>query len=116
MKLPDSELGAVDYTAQSAQDFGFDRVAEGQIGMLKSAQREAIRKIISDLERGVREKSEMIESSLRDAQTSFVKNILKGVREEQEAIVAKLSTKEETLARWNKDIAVVDDVLKQLDQ
>ena len=116
VKLPDSELGAVDYTAQIAQDFGFDRVAEGQIGMLKSAQREAIRKIISDLERGVREKSEMIESSLRDAQTSFVENILKGVREEQEAIVAKLSTKEETLARWNKDIAVVDDVLKQLDQ
>ncbi len=116
VKLPDSELSAADYTAQIAQDFGFDRVTEGQIGMLKSAQREAIRKIISDLERGVREKSGMIETSLRAAQASFVGDILKGVREEQDAIVAKLSTKEETLARWHKDIAVVDGILKQLDQ
>ena len=116
VKLPDSELSAVDYTAQIAQDFGFDRVTEGQIGMLKSAQREAIRKIISDLECGVREKSGMIETSLRAAQATFVGDILKGVRDEQEAIVAKLATKEETLARWHKDIAVVDSILKQLNQ
>ena len=110
--IPDADFGNVNYAELITSSFTGERVENGQVEMLKNAQREALQKVVGDLAERTRSKVSAIEKSLKDVQKTFVDDLIGDVKKKNEQLAASVKDRVATSKRWKSYLSVVDELHK----
>ncbi len=110
--IPDADFGNVNFTELITSSFTGGRVENGQIEILKCAQREAIQNVVGDLEERTRSKASAIEESLKHAMNTFVDGLIGNIQKNNEQLAASVKDKVATSQRWESHLQVIDELYK----
>ena len=110
--IPDSDFGDVNYAELITSCFAGGRVEDDQIEILKSAQRDALQNVVTDLESRAKEKATAIEESLKRAMSTFVDKLIGDLRKNNEQLAASVKDKAAVCARWKSYLPILEGCLK----
>lgn len=110
--IPEADFGNVNYAELITQSFSGGRVEDGQIEMLRVAQREALQNVMTDLEARTKEKVFAIEQSLNAAKDSFVDTLIADFKKTKEELAKNLAHKTETVERLKSYLPILEGCLK----
>ena len=97
--IPDVDFGNLDYTRMITEAFEGGEVTNEKIDQLQKLQREALQRVLSDLEKKVAQKSKEIETSIVVAGASFAEQLIAELSADTERDVEELKDKENSLKR-----------------
>lgn len=112
--IPDADFGDLDYTRMITDTFEGGEVTNGKVDKLQGLQREALQRVLADLEKQVSQKSKQIEASLIAAGASFAEQLIAELSADTERDVEELKDKEANLARCKGHLSILKSVLSDL--
>ena len=112
--IPDVDFGNLDYTRMIADSFEGGEVTNEDVDKLQGLQRDALQRVLADLEKKVLQNSKQIESSIIAAGASFVEQLIAELSADTERDVEELKDKEHLLKRLMGHLQIVRQVLEEI--
>jgi len=114
IEIPDSDFGALDYTRTITDAFESGEVKNKDVDALQNCQRDALTKVLSDLEKQVVAKRREIENGIDHAGESFVSQLIEELGCDMAKDAEDLKDKEKSLKRLKSYLPIVDTAIVQL--
>ena len=109
--IPDVDFGNLDYTRVITDVFEGGEVTNEKIDQLQKLQREALQRVLSDLEKKVAQKRAEIEKSITGAGASFAEQLIAELSADTKRDVEELRDRENALKRFKGHLQLVDQVM-----
>ena len=112
--IPDVDFGSLDYTREITDAFEGGEVKNKDVDALEGLQREAVHRVLFDLEKKVVKKHSEVEQSITKAGTTFVSDLIADLSADNERDIKDLRDKENVLKRMKGHLQLVQQVLAEL--
>lgn len=112
--IPDVDFGNLDYTRMIADAFEGGEVTNEEVDKLQGLQRDALQRVLADLEKKVLQNSKQIESSIVAAGASFAEQLIAELSTDTERDVEELKDKENSLKRLKRHLHIVCQVIEAI--
>lgn len=112
--IPDVDFGSLDYTREITDAFEGGEVKNKDVDALEGLQREAVHRVLFDLEKKVVKKRSEVEQSITKAGTTFVSDLIADLSADNERDIKDLRDKENVLKRMKGHLQLVQQVLAEL--
>ena len=112
--IPDVDFGNLDYTRMITEAFEGGEVTNEKVDKLQSLQRDALQRVLVDLEKKVAQKSKEIETSIVVAGASFAKQLIAELSGDTDRDVEELKDKENALKRLKGHLQLVRQIVQEI--
>lgn len=114
IKIPDIDLCTLDYTREITDSFEGGEVRNKEVDKLEGLQRDAVNRVLSDLEKRVAKHRSEVEQSITKAGASFVSELIADLSADNERDVNELRDKENVLKRMKSHLQLAQQVVSEL--
>ena len=111
IRIPEPDFGDSDYTRMITESFEGGEVRDDAVDKLEKCQRDALRKVLGDLEKKLDQKKEDVAVCLKTAGTAFADQLIDELKADAEDDIAELKDKENALRRFKSFQPIVEEAL-----
>lgn len=111
LTIPEVDFIQENYSQSIIQSFGHHRIDVSELGNLRDAQTEIIKKAMIDLNLAAHKKMEEITSGLTQAGESLVDNLIRDIQDDLAQLRLDIVNKTETLEKMDKAQAELNEIL-----
>jgi hypothetical protein len=110
LTIPEVDFMQENYSQTIIQSFGHHRIDVSELGNLRDAQTEVIKKAMTDLNRTAHKKMEEITAGLTQAGESLVDNLIRDIQDDLAKLRSDIANKTKTLEKMDKAQATLNEM------